>query len=74
MIQVNLTYLLCQSESTEELETTARELGCVDVRWLYGALHVTLPTGEQGSFRISHGAKMGVSGATWVWQGTNDAE
>jgi hypothetical protein len=72
--RVSILTLLCQSETPEELETTARELGCVDLAWRYGALHTRLPDGVQGSFRISHGAKLGVAGPTFVWCSADSAE
>jgi hypothetical protein len=59
---INLQYLLCQSSSLEELEQTARELGCIEIQLLYSALHVTLPDGERGSFRMVRDG----SGFAWV--------
>lgn len=73
-MKISILTLLCQSSTPEELETTARELGCMNVHFRYGACHVTLPDGVQGSFRISHGAKLGVAGPTFVWCNSNDAE
>jgi hypothetical protein len=73
MTRVSILTLLCQSSTPEELETTARELGCVAVRWLYGSLHVTLPDGVQGSFRVSHARGIGISNK-WAWCNANDAE
>lgn len=73
MTRISLLSILCQSSSPEELETTARELGCTGLAWRYGALHLCLPDGLQGSLRASHARGLGIS-PEWVWCGHQDAE
>lgn len=69
MVRINLTYLLCECESLDDVESTARELGCVDLRVKAGALHLTLPTGDRGSLRPRRDGGKG-----FVWCGVDDAE
>ncbi len=64
---ISLTYLLCQSESPEELERTARELGCIECGWRYEAFFCRLPSGESGSFRASRDPARGIRGHGFVW-------
>ena len=73
MTRVSLLYLLCQSATTVELESTARDLGCVDLRWVYGALHLMLPDGTRGSLRSSHARALGISDQ-FVWCAADSAE
>lgn len=70
MTRVNLLYLLCQCSSLTELETMARELGCIEIRQLYGAVHMRLPDGQSGSFRVAHVR----CGDQFVWCAADSAE
>jgi len=62
---ISLTYLLCQSETLEELEQTARELGCIEIRRVYSATHLRMPDGTVGSFRWQ-------AGTGFVWTSAMD--
>lgn len=73
MTTISLLTILCQSASIDELETTARELGCVEIRRLYGAVHARLPDGQVGSFRVSHARGIGISNL-FVWCAADSAE
>lgn len=74
MTTISLLTILCQSASIEELETTARELGCMELRMLYGAVHMRLPDGQVGSFRVSHARGIGINGNQFVWCSSDSAE
>lgn len=68
MTTISLLTILCQSESLTELETTARELGCVEIRIVYSACHLLLPSGDRGSFRARR------NGDGFVWCSSDSAE
>lgn len=68
MTTISLLTILCQSANIDELETTARELGCVEVRVVYSACHMLLPSGERGSFRTRR------NGNGFVWCAADSAE
>jgi hypothetical protein len=74
MTRLSLLYLLCQCESLAELETTAREFGCVDLQVKYGAMHLMLPDGVRGSFRESRDAARGIRGHQFIWCAADSAE
>lgn len=74
MTTISLLTILCQSASIDELETTARELGCMDVHERYGALHMLLPDGTRGSFRRQHDPIKLQRGPDFVWCAADSAE
>lgn len=64
---ISVVSLLCQSAATTDLEAMAKRLGCTDLHWLYGSLHLRLPGGVRGSFRTTHAAQLGLSGHPFTW-------
>lgn len=66
MTRISILTILCQCESHIELVRTAKEFGCVDIHVLYSAVHLMLPDGTRGSFRL------GTAG--FVWCAADSAE